>query len=69
MKKTKAKSIQPITGWFLIAREEIDGERVGHWYIAWDSPFHTKRSALSFAGLSNWRRPYKAVRGQITVQP
>lgn len=70
MKRTKAKSIAPISGWLLIAREEIDeGKRTGDWYIAWDMQFHTKKSALSFAGLNNWPRPYRAVRGQITVQP
>ena len=69
MKKPSNNKVRPITGWFLIAREELDGDDLGDWYIAWSEAFSSKRRALDFATKYGWCKPYRAVRGQITVQP
>lgn len=73
-KAKKALKIEPIGGWFLIAREEIpnmdDLSVAGYsdrWHIAWLEPFNTKKSALAFAKKNSWYQPFKAVRGHIAV--
>jgi hypothetical protein len=64
----RKKSIKPTSGWILIS-QDVDGEgNRTDWYIAWDSVFGTKKAALKFAKKYDWPPPYKAVRGQITVQ-
>jgi hypothetical protein len=62
--------IDTIDGWLLLCRDEDEESKpIGDWYIAWNDLFRTKKEALSFAGLNNWRRPYRAVRGETRVKP
>lgn len=62
------KSIRPILGWFLVSQDVDDKGNRTDWYIAWDQGFATKKAALEFSKRYGWSHPYKAVRGQITVQ-
>lgn len=67
--KKSTPSIASITGWFLIAREEPADGKLGGWYIAWVDPFSSKKRAIEFAQKHQWSKPYRAMRGQIAVQP
>lgn len=69
--KKKLQTIRPVEGWVLITREESDadtGERRGPWHLAWMDVFGTKHAALGFAADAAWQRPYRAVRGSISVR-
>lgn len=63
--------VPPIGGWVLICPEEIDGKRSEDhdWYIAWHEPFGRKKEALAFASRNRWPKPYRAVRGALSVAP
>lgn len=67
MAKKKPEAVEPITGWILLGREELDGGRRGPWYICWGETFRTKRLAMQFTKDNHWIGPYRAVRGQIAV--
>lgn len=57
------EKIDPVSGWFLIGRED----KKGPWHICWIEPFSTKNAALAFAKENGWQQPYRAARGLISV--
>ena len=59
-----ANGIDDIPGWLLICKDDD----LKYWHIAWLEPFNTKKSALGFAADHRWPKPYRAVRGRITVR-
>lgn len=58
-------TICDVTGWVLICPEEGGDE----WHIAWLDPFSSKKAALAFAKENNWTKPYRVVRGRVSVDP
>lgn len=56
--------IEDAAGWLLVCKDDDSDE----WHIAWIEPFSTKKSALGFAKNNHWPKPYRAVRGRITLQ-
>jgi hypothetical protein len=65
MSKNVKRKPDPVCGWLLLSRDELESD----WYIAWYEIFPTKSDALKFAGDNGWSQPYRAARGQIVVQP
>lgn len=59
--------VPALKGWVLISREEVNERRTGNWHIAWHEPFGRKSEALHFAARNGWQKPYRAVRGELSV--
>lgn len=59
--------VAPLAGWFLVCPDELS--KNGSWYVAWHGQFDTKKSALAFANDNGWTKPFKAMRGAISIAP
>lgn len=63
--RARLLEVADVGRWVLICKDEVSDD----WHIAWAEPFGTKKGALSFASGNGWSKPYRAVRGRLTLDP